>query len=169
MMRKLAFAICIVAVLAYGDAFSGHRAPGISLPDSNFAQHDLADYRGKWLLLDYMRTNCPHCQMLSKLLESKKAEYGAKFAVLGVVIAPPDNQATVKAYIEQNKVTNPIVFDQGQMALSYFRATPANPSFDTPHLFAIDPKGQIVHDWTQSEVEDKGFPAVLDALINGKK
>jgi hypothetical protein len=55
------------------------------------------------------------------------------------------------------------------MALSYFKATPAKPSFDTPHLFAIDPNGNIAHDWTEAEVEDKGFPAVLDALVNGKK
>ena len=168
-MRKLAFFLCMLAALAAGDALSGRRAPGFSLPDSNFNQHDLADYRGKWLLIEFMRTDCPHCKQLSKLLESKKAQYGAKAAVLDIVVAPPDNQNTVKAYIDQNKITNPIVFDQGQVALSYFKATPANPSFDTPHLFAIDPNGNIAHDWTEAEVGDKGFPAILDAVVNGKK
>jgi peroxiredoxin len=168
-MRKLAVGICTLAILAAGQGLSGRRAPGFSLPDPNFGQHDLADYRGKWLLIEFMLTNCPHCKALSKLLESKKAQYGNKFAVLGVVIAPPENQGTVNQYIAENKITNPIVFDQGQMAMSYFKATPAKPSFDTPHLFAIDPSGNIVHDWTQAEVEDKGFPAVLDALIDSKR
>ena len=72
-------------------------------------------------------------------------------------------------YMAANGVTGAIVFDQGQMALSYFRATPAAPSFDTPHLFAIDPNGNIVHDWNQGEVEDKAFPAALDLMLNVKK
>ncbi len=168
-MRKLAFLLCLLGAMAAGQGLSGRRAPGFSLPDPNFNQHDLADYRGKWLLIEFMRTDCPHCKMLSKLLESTKGKYGTKFAVLDIVIAPPDNQATVNAYIAENKITNPIVFDQGQVALAYFKATPARPSFDTPHLFAIDPNGNIARDWSQADVEDKVFPGLLDALINGKK
>jgi peroxiredoxin len=168
-MRRLAFLVSITALLLMGQGLSGRRAPGFSLPDPGFGQHDLADYRGKWLLIEFMRTDCPHCKMLSKLLETTKGKYGSKFAVLDIVVAPPDNQATVKAYIAENKITNPIVFDQGQVALSYFKATPANPSFDTPHLFAVDPNGNIAHDWTQADVEEKAFPGVLDAMINGKK
>lgn len=169
-MRKLVFVMCMTAALAAAaDSLSGRRAPGFSLPDSTFAQHDLADYRGKWLLIDYMQTNCPHCRNLSKLLETKKAQLKGKFEVLSVVITPPDTQATVKAYMAANGVTGSIVFDQGQMALSYFRATPAAPSFDTPHLFAVDPNGNIVHDWNQAEVEDPKFPAALDLMFSVKK
>lgn len=155
--------------MALGQGLSGRRAPGFSLPDPAFNQHDLADYRGKWLLLEFMKTDCPHCKALSKLLESEKGKLGSKFTVLGVVIAPPDNQATVRNYIAETKITNPIVFDQGQVALAYFKATPSNPSFDTPHLFAIDPNGNIARDWSQAEVEERSFPGILENLINGKK
>ena len=168
-MRKLAIFVCLLAAVAVGDSQSGRRAPGFSRPASGFNQPDVNDYHRKWLRLEVIRTDCPHCKVLSKLLESKKAKYGAKADVLSVVIAPPDNQNTVKAYIAEQKITSPIVFDQGQVALSYFRATPANPSFDTPHLFAIDPNGNIVHDWTQGEVEAATFPAQLDSLVMGKK
>ena len=168
-MRRLAFFVSITALLMMGQGLSGRRAPGFSLPDPNFGQHDLADYRGKWLIIEFMRTNCPQCKALSKLLESKKAEYGAKVAVLDVVITPPETQVTVNKFIAENNITNPIVFDQGQMALSYFKATPAHSNIDMPHLFAIDPNGNIARDWNQDEVVDKGFPAALDSLINGKK
>ncbi len=168
-MRKLVFIGCLLAAMASAQNLSGRRAPGFSLPDSAFNGHDLADYRGKWLLIDFMRTDCPHCKALSKLLELERGKLGGKVEVLSVVIAPPDNQATVKNYIAETKITNPIVFDQGQVALSYFKATPANPSFDTPHLFAIDPNGNIARDWTTSGVEEKTFPAQLQNLINGKK
>ena len=150
-MRKLVFAMCMTAVAAMGaDALSGRRAPGFSLPDAFVNQHDLADYRGKWVLLEYMQTTCAGCKALTKLLETKKAQFKGKFEVVSVVISPPDTQPSVKAYMTANNVTSPILFDQGQMAFSYFRAKPAAPNFTTPHLFAIDPNGNIVHDWNQA-------------------
>jgi peroxiredoxin len=171
-MRKLAvFLIAALAMLSVSSldaqSLSGRRAPSFSLPDSAFAQHDILDYRGKWLLVDFMRTDCPHCKALTQLLESKNAAWGSKVAVLSVVISPPDNQATVAKYITETKMTGPLVFDSGQAALSYFKATPAKPAFDTPHLFAINPQGMIVRDWTQLQVEDTGFSAELEGLIAG--
>ncbi len=145
---------------------SGRRAPSFSLPDSKFTQHDILDYRGKWLLLDFMQTNCPHCKALSKTLEDLKSRYAGKVAVLSVV-EPPDNTATVAKYIADNKITVPIVFDLSQTATAYFKATPTNPSFDTPHLFAIDPNGQIVRDWGQAMAEDPALVKELDQLLNG--
>ena len=38
---------------------SNRRAPSFSLPDSAMRQHDILDYRGSWLLLDFMKTDCP--------------------------------------------------------------------------------------------------------------
>lgn len=173
-MRKFALLI-VTSMMLFGSqvvtaqGLSGRRAPSFSLPDSAFQQHDILDYRGKWLLVDFMRTDCPHCKELTRLLETKKTAWGSKVAVLSVVISPPDNQATVAKYITETKTTAALVFDSGQVALSYFRATPAKPSFDTPHLFAVNPQGMIVRDWTQTQVEDAGFAAQLDALIAGGK
>jgi peroxiredoxin len=173
-MRKFPL-LLIAAVMLFcsqvssGQGLAGRRAPSFSLPDSAFMQHDILDYRGRWLLVDFMRTDCPHCKALTQLLESKKTAWGSKVAVLSVVISPPDNQATVTKYITETKTTAAIVFDSGQVALSFFKATPAKPAFDTPHLFAVNPQGMIVRDWTQLQVEDAGFPAELDALIAGKK
>ncbi len=166
----LAFVLLMSAAPpAPSSALAGRRAPSFSLPDSGFMQHDLLDYRGRWLLIDFMKTDCPHCKALTQVLESKKAAWGAKVSVLCVVVAPPENQATVGKYITETKTTSPIVFDQGQMAISYFKATPQNPSFDTPHLFAVNPAGMIVRDWAELAVELPTFPAELDALVSGSK
>jgi peroxiredoxin len=170
------FAILLIAALApvritpvSAQSLSGRRAPSFSLPDSAFQQHDILDYRGKWLLVDFMRTDCPHCKALTQLLESKKPGWGSRVAVLSIVLSPPDNQVTVSKYITETKITGALVFDSGQVALSFFKATPAKPAFDTPHLFAVNPQGMIVRDWTQLQVEDAGFPAELAAVIAGKK
>ncbi len=137
---------------------SGRRAPGFSLPDSTMTQHDLLDYRGRWLLIDFMKTDCPHCMALSKVMDQVHAQF-PNVGLLSVVIAPPDNQQTVAQYVSKTGAKSAtIVFDQGQMAVSYFKATPANPGFDTPHLFIVDPNGMIVKDIPQSPVlEDAGL------------
>jgi peroxiredoxin len=181
MMRRFAFlflmAVCAGLVSGYAESganeLSNRRAPGFSLPDSRFKRYDLQDFRGKWLLIDFMKTDCPHCKALSKTLEEVKRRFPGKVGVLGVVIAPPETQATVAEYMKENNVTSPILFDQGQMAASYFNATPSNPSFDTPHLFIINPAGRIVRDYGHSEathniLEGDGLLKELETLVNAK-
>ncbi len=150
-----------------GQELTNRRAPSFSLPDSNLRQHDILDYRGSLLLLDFMETNCPKCKELSIKLEGVKKKYGRKVGILSIVIAPPETQATVAKYVAETKITTPILFDSSQVAISYFKATPQKPTFDTPHLFAINRNGLIVKDWVQSATEGLGFLAELDQLIAG--
>jgi peroxiredoxin len=167
-MLKFSAALLCAALTLAGQGLSGRRAPSFALPDSRLQSHDILDSRGHWLLLDFMKTDCPHCKELSKKLEGVKGRYGAKVEVLSILIAPPETTATVAKYIGELKLTSAFLFDQGQVAVTYFRATPQNPQFDTPHLFAIDPNGMIVHDWNQAAVEAPGFLAELDQVLNKK-
>lgn len=170
MLKFSAALVCAVSLIAQPLAslsLSGRRAPSFSLPDARLQQHDILDYRGRWLLIDFMKTDCPHCKELSKKLEGVMARSGGKVAVLSIVL-PPDNQQTVTRYAAETRTTSPIVFDSSQVAVAYFKATPATPGFDTPHLFAIDPNGMIVRDWGQAAVEAPGFLAELDQVLNKK-
>ena len=115
-----------------------------------------------------MQTNCPHCKALSKTLEEVKTRYGPKVATVSVVV-PPDTMATVAKYIQENKVTATIVFDSGQVAMSYFKATPSRPGFDTPHWFAINPAGMIVRDWGQNSADSQDWVKEFDQLVAGTK
>jgi peroxiredoxin len=146
------------------------RAPSFSLPDSTFKQYDILDYRGRWLLLDFMKTDCPHCKALSAKLEKIKAQYPAKVAVLSIVV-PPENLNTVARYIAENKVTSPILFDSSQVTASYFNITPAtkNAGFDTPHLFVVDPKGMIARSWGQAFLDGPDWQTEIAQLIGNKK
>ena len=164
-------AMLLAGVMCFGaNSLSGRRAPGFSLPDATFKRYDLQDYRGKWVLIDFTLTTCPHCKHLAKTLEDVKKKYGTAVMILQVVL-PPDTTATVAQYVKENNITVPVVFDMGQMAASYFNASPANPTFDTPHLFVIDPKGMIVRDYGHADediVEGPGLMRELDGLIKPK-
>jgi len=77
-----------------------------------------------------------------------------------------------RRYVLDNKLTTTFVFDQGQVATAYFKVTPAHPSFDTPHLFVINPAGSIAREWgygdsTAEILEGPGLARELQALIAG--
>jgi peroxiredoxin len=127
----------------------GRRAPGFSLMDVlTLKQHDIQDYRGKVVLIDIMRTDCPHCQDLTRTLDQVKAKYGDKIQILSVV-NPPDDQTKVRKYVADFKLSNPVLFDCGQMAVSYLQVGPKNPSVSVPHLFVIDKAGIIRQDLSE--------------------
>lgn len=158
----------VSGLLAQGE-LSGRRAPGFSLVDMSLKQHDLADYRGKIVLLDIMKTGCPDCQTLSQTLEKVKAAYKDKVVVL-TVVNPPETQTTVAQYVAKYKVTGPVLFDCGQMAASYMMATPQKPTIHLPHLFLIDGEGMIRNDFgsgpkSKDIFEGRGLFKVIDRLL----
>jgi len=163
--RLTVFFAVALAVSAQG--LTNRRAPSFSLPDSALKQYDILDYRGGWLLLGFIGTGSADSKELSKKLESVKAKHGAKVGILSVLISPPETQATASKYVSETKITTPVVFDSGQVAIAYFKATPQKPTFDQPHLFAINQSGLIVKEWSQAAIQAPGFIVELDQLIAG--
>lgn len=160
-MRSIALFLMLLTAVSAGE-LSNRRAPGFSLPDMDLKQHDLYDLRGKVVLLEVMKTDCPLCGIMASVLEDMKKKYGDRIAVLSVVI-PPDTQLTVRAFRERHKLTYPTLFDCGQMASSYLKVSPSRPRIHLPHLFLIDKEGMIRDDWqSESAVQT---PAELTAEI----
>lgn len=146
MRRFLGLLVLTAAVALSAGELSNRRAPGFSLPDVELIQHDLYDYRGKVVILNFMKTECPHCKVFSKVLDDAEKHYGGAVKVLSVV-HPPDSQDKVQHYIAENSVSTKILFDSGQVAASYLKLTPQNPSFATPYFFVIDEEGMIREDY----------------------
>jgi peroxiredoxin len=163
---KLLALICVAALAWAAGEYSNRRAPGFSLADSHFQQHDPQDYRGKVLLLDIMATNCPTCMKLAETLVELKAKYRDRIGLLSIVTLP-DNQSTANKFAAEYKVTWPILFDSGQVIMSYLKVTPSNPQVHFPHLFIIDATGNIKNDFAGTD--DKvltvdGLSAEIDKL-----
>jgi len=143
MRQLLLLPLCAAAVFAAG-ALSNRRAPSFSLPDVTGKQYDILDYRGRVLILDIMKTSCPHCELMTSVLEEIKKKHGERVAVLSVVNFPEDNPQTAAQYAKARKMATPILFDCGSVAAAYLQAN----SFDTPHVFLIDARGTIRNDFT---------------------
>jgi len=156
----------VAALFAADNA--NRRAPGFALPDSKMQVYDLADYRGKLVILEFMQTTCPHCAAFAGILNEVQQRYGDRVAILAVANSAQDNQNTVAQYISGHQVRYPILFDAGQMAYSYF----LSPSFDNPHIYLIDANGIIRSDFGYGPMakeifEGKGLFAEIDRLLAG--
>jgi len=133
-------------MLPAADEYSNRRAPGFSLADSKFRQHDTQDYRGKVLLIEVMLTTCPVCNQLADTLVQVKKKYGEKVAMISIVTLP-DTFTEADKFAAWHGITWPIVFDSGQVIASYMEMTPSNPTVHFPHLFVIDGTGMIRNDY----------------------
>lgn len=173
MKRLFAILLLGASTLAAGP-IAGKRVASFALPDATGKYYDVLDFRGKVLLIDIMKTDCPHCQTLSKTIERIKAKYGNRISVLSIV-NPPDNPQTVAAYIARYKVTNPILFDFGQATAAMLRITPQNPSINLPTLLVVDANGIVRDDLVYSDAlkavfEGDGLIAIIDrAMAPAKK
>ena len=166
MQKLLTVILCAAACVAIA---AERRAPGFSLMDAKGDWHDLADYRGKPVLLAMIQTTCPHCAAFAETLERMQQKYGDKVAVLALVV-PPDTLDKAKDFAAGHKITYPILFDVGQVCMSYVR----NPKLQFPRLYIIDRDGMIVADDEYSPLnmavfEGNGLNPILDRLINGSR
>ena len=72
-------------------------------------------YRGKVVLLNIMKTDCPHCGAFSKILGQAQKKYGDRLQVLSIVNSPPENQNSVRAYLGKNGLSMVVLFDCRQV------------------------------------------------------
>ncbi|MBI5281935.1 MAG: TlpA family protein disulfide reductase [Candidatus Solibacter usitatus] len=172
-MRTIILLSVLFALSALAGPLSGKRVASFTLPDATGRFYDVLDFRGKPLLIDFMKTECPHCQVLTRTLERVKAKYGDRIAILSVV-NPPDNPQTVSNYIARYKVSSPVLFDFGQATAAMLRITPQNPGISLPTLLIVDAQGivreDIVYsDSTRAAFEGDALFAVIDRLLAAKK
>lgn len=162
MRLTLAALLCALTLTA---ADVPRRAPGFALPDANLQVVDLADFRGKPVVLEFMQTTCPHCAEFTAALAKVQQKYGERVMVLAIA-NPPDNQSTVGQFIAGHKITYPVLFDCGQVAYSYL----LRQKFDLPQVFLIDAGGTIRREleWgplTRDIFQGDGLISEIDRLL----
>lgn len=163
---KLA-ALATAALLAWPAA--GHAAapvdqpaPGFSLKDSNGATHDLASYRGKFVVLEWVNFDCPFVgkHYGSGNMQSLQQTYTAKGVVwLSINSSAPGKQGyfppdEINALIARKHAhpTAYLIDSDGKVGREYGAKT-------TPHMFVIDPEGTVLY---AGGIDDKPSTDVAD-------
>ncbi len=156
MKTKLAFALVLVLVLPVLAAVrAGESAPDFSATDSYGHQHSLAQYKGKYVVLEWHNQGCPftrkhydsgNMQKLQKYWTSKGVVW------FTVISSAPGAQGYVTAAQENDYVarigaspTAVLLDPSGELGHLYEART-------TPHMFVINPQGQLIYD---GAIDDK--------------
>jgi thiol-disulfide isomerase/thioredoxin len=142
------------------------RAPGFCLIDTAGQWRDLADYRGKVVIVEFMQTTCPHCAAFAPKLQAVQQKYAGKLQVIAVAIAPQDNPNTMMEYVKGHNPNYPLLFDMGQVAMSYVRG----PNLHFPTLYLIDSDGMMRGTWEDGPLakdifEGNGLSKEIDKLL----
>jgi peroxiredoxin len=175
-----AFAAASLAVTAFANAPAGQPAPAFTAADLAGKPVNLADYKGKTVVLEWHNFGCPFVQKhyRSGNMQALQKKYGSDVVWLAV-------NSTNKAssdYTEPAKLSSQLqgfnavparylMDEPGTVGLAYGAKT-------TPHMYVIDPAGKVVYngaidDKRSTNVEDvktaKNYvAAALDEMKAGK-
>ncbi|HEX9982187.1 MAG TPA: thioredoxin family protein [Thermoanaerobaculia bacterium] len=126
----------------------GKAAPEFKAVDTYGKQHSLSQYRGKWVVLEWLNHQCPYVRKHydNNVMQALQKKYAGKGVVwLSVVSSAPGNQghyANDKANAltkEKGAAPHAVLVDEsGTVGHMYDART-------TPHMFVINPQGTIVY------------------------
>ena len=119
-------------------------AVDFTLKDQYGKEHTLSEYKGKTVFLNFWATWCPPCKAempdIQKIYESYDKEGEDALVVLGVAspnIGGEGSEEEVKAFLEENGYTYPVVMDTtGEIFSSYGISS-------YPTTFMIDRDGNV--------------------------
>jgi peroxiredoxin len=153
MHKILLTTLCLGAVLglnafASDRATVGQSAPNFTLTGADTKTHSLADYKGKFVVLEWTNPNCPFVHKFydSGTMQALQKQETAKGVVWLRINSSATGQrdyqdsAALAAYEKDNHVaaTESLIDPDGQVGHMYGART-------TPHMFVIDPKGTLIY------------------------
>lgn len=124
----LCLSLCSVAAMAHDFSFK----------DTQGKMQRLADYRGKWVLVNFWATWCPPCQEETPdLVELHKAHKDTDLVVIGVAL--DSTRAAVAEFTAKYAIPYPIVVSSYTMV-----ETEVGPVEALPTTYLFDPTGKQV-------------------------
>jgi peroxiredoxin len=155
-------AVALVPVTAGAQAVVGSPAPNFTATDSHGQAHSLAEYRGKYVVLEWHNHDCPYTRKhyVSGNMQSLQKEWTAKGVVWFTVISSaPGQQGYVtdtqeNAYLaEMHALPTAVLMDpEGKLGHLFSAKT-------TPEMYVIDPEGKLIY---EGAIDDRPTPDVSD-------
>lgn len=132
----------------------GEEAPNLELVDLEGKKHQIKDFRGKVLLINFWATWCPPCLIEMPSLSAAYRKLSDRgFEVLAINL--DENPKPVQEFVEEQKPSFKIFADpQGRTAEKYL-------VYGLPYTILVDRQGRIRHkifgghEWDKGEAFEK--------------
>jgi peroxiredoxin len=147
----LSAALLLLLVATPGTAASlstGEPAPNFTLPDTSGAEHSLEDFRGKYVVLEWLNHGCPFVRAHYgagnlQALQERWTDEGVVW--LSIVSSAPGKQGhhppaeADRLTEEKGAAPTAVLLDpEGEVGRAYAART-------TPHMFVIGPEGTLLY------------------------
>jgi peroxiredoxin len=154
---KLALLAALIALFA-GVAAGARTAPDFSLPDASGKPVRLSNYRGKYVVVEFMLTTCPHCQTAGKVLEQLFKENGSRLMVISIStdFMSSAGLMVLDMYSKIHGITYPVLMGDWKVLNQYMGLLPGQ-NFHVPMFFIIDPSGEIVEERSPDRASDNDW------------
>lgn len=148
-LGALALAGCKSAESAeMGDPAIGKAAPTFTATDSNGKSHDLASFKGKYVVLEWLNHGCPYVKKHynAKNMQTLQKAYTDKGVVWLSIISSAEGKQGYSTPAEANEAvakhgaspTAVLLDPKGDIGRLYGAKT-------TPHMFVINPAGEVIY------------------------
>ena len=166
---------------AFAAPKTGVTAPDFSIADSNGKMHNLKDYEGKTVILEWTNHECPFVMKHYGTENMQKLQRDATadgIVWLSVVSSAPGTQGYVdgdeanNVVTEQKAAPTAVLLDpKGKLGRTYSARV-------TPHMYIIDASGTLVYmggiddtptaNWDDVKTANNYVRAALDDMKNGR-
>jgi peroxiredoxin len=162
---------------------TGEAAPDFTLTDTDGTEHQLSDFKGKVVVLEWMNKDCPFVKKFYNEghMQGWQQQYTDSGDVVWLTIcsSAPGKQGHMNAdgwnsYIESNSVASSAVLmdEDGKVGKRYAAKT-------TPHIYVIDGEGTLRYQGAidskrstkTSDIDgaDNYLAAAVDAILAGEE
>jgi cytochrome c biogenesis protein CcmG/thiol:disulfide interchange protein DsbE len=176
-MKRILLAVVVIVVIAIGIRKVGHRissssrpsgapaavhaaAPSFALHDLDGQSLDLANYRGKVVLLDFWATWCTPCRdEIPRFVEFQDKYHEQGLQVIG--ISMDDDAKPVRAFYKEFKMNYPVALGNEKVAEAYGGV------LGLPITFLIDRDGRVAAKYVGA-VETNVVEQEIKSLLQAK-
>ncbi|MEO1767888.1 TlpA disulfide reductase family protein [Thiobacter aerophilum] len=169
MMPRLVSAFALFLLTSFSAAcaqelkpYAGSATPPLRLKDLAGKVHDLTDYRGEVVMVQFWATYCAPCVKEMPSMQRLAAKLAGKpFRILAVNMG--ESEAEVRAFLTKVNVDFTVLMDEEGQAIAAWKV------FAVPSTFIVDRAGRIRHTLQGgTEWDAPQYVETLTALIGAQ-
>jgi peroxiredoxin len=187
MQQRISYTFILAALLSMGILFANEaevdaQAPAFTLVDSEGTEHSLSDFKGKYVVLEWINYGCPFVKKHydSGNMQALQGKYTGKDVVWLAICSSAEgkqgyysgSELSQQIAAHKGKQTAYLIDADGKVGKLYGAQT-------TPHMYVVDPEGKLIYmggiddkrstDVADVETATNYVSAVLDAALAGEE